>query len=334
MPIVSIIVPIYNSEKYLRCCIDGILLQTFTDFELILIDDGSVDKSSQVCVEYASKDDRIKYIHKLNSGVSDTRNQGLGVAKGQYVIFLDADDYWYEDTALEQLVRKALQYDLDIVRGEYKAVDQEGCDLFERPLTEEKQQLANQILTPGRFYTKIMNGENFLVLSLFKRDAIGELRLNDKRSFLEDMEFYVELLLKPLRCMFIPVRFYAYRKYNDSASNQPRVKNLVDSFSMTAVFDRFANIVEDCDLKKAYRYNSIMMYYWTLETISQEPYYIDRFNIIRNLSLKELNKQVLEWVYSTKKIYPLPVYMSPILGIYYFRLKHNVGCLFRKIIKS
>ena len=208
---ISVIVPVYNAEKYLRRCIDSILAQTFTDFELLLINDGSTDLSGAICDEYALNDSRIKTIHKPNTGVSSTRNRGLNESQGKYIIFLDADDFWYVNIALEQLVEIAEKYDLDVVRGEYKAVTQDGNDLFERPLTKEKQQLANQILTSVQFYTKIMCGENFLVLSLFKRESIGNIRLNDKRSFLEDMEFYVELFCQPLRCMFIPIRFYAYR---------------------------------------------------------------------------------------------------------------------------
>ena len=331
MTTISIIIPIYNVDIYLQQCIESILLQTFTDFEVFLIDDGSTDKSAFICDKFSSIDCRIRVIHKKNTGVSDTRNVGLDIASGKYVIFLDSDDYWYDNTALEQLVVAAEKYNLDLVRGEYKAVDQDGNDLFERPLTKEKQQLANQILTSGQFYTQIMCGENFLVLSLFKRESIGNIRLNDKRSFLEDMEFYVELFCQPLRCMFIPMRFYAYRKVDSSASHTPKVKNLQDSFSMCDVFNKYANVVEDEILREAYRTNSIMMYYWTLGTLSQEPYYKDHISIIEKLSLGEINKRVRTWANSTKKIYPLPVYISPQLGVSYFRLKYKIGCILRKL---
>ena len=333
MPTISVIVPIYNAEKYLHKCIDSILSQTFTDFELLLLDDGATDKSGDICDEFSQGDNRIKVIHKSNTGVSDTRNQGLNVAKGKYVIFMDADDYWFVDSALEQLVEKAEKYNLDIVRGEYKAVDKDGNELFKPIFTKAKQKLANQILASGEFYVEIMNGENFLWFSLFKKEAIGNIRFNEKRSFLEDMEFYAELLLQPLCCMFLPICFYAYRKNNESVSNMFKVKHLLDSFSMMDVFDGYASITKDILLKESYRYNSIMMYYWTLETMSQNPYYKNRLNLIKDLYLEKLNKKVLKWVHSTKKIYPLPIYMSPILGIYYFRLKHTIGCLFRKLIK-
>ena len=88
-PAISIIIPVYNAEKYLRRCIDSVLSQSFTDFELILVDDGSTDSSPQICDEYASQDSRVKVIHKANGGVSAARNDGLDIAKGEYVTFIE-----------------------------------------------------------------------------------------------------------------------------------------------------------------------------------------------------------------------------------------------------
>ena len=105
-PCVSIIVPIYNAENYIRRCIDSILNQEFTDFELILADDGSKDASGAICDEYAKKDPRIHVIHKKNTGVSDTRNLAIAQAKGTYLQFLDSDD-WITPDATKLLVRAA-----------------------------------------------------------------------------------------------------------------------------------------------------------------------------------------------------------------------------------
>lgn len=328
---ISVIVPVYNTEKYLDICIQSILSQTYTDFELLLIDDGSTDSSGAICDKYAERDSRVRVFHKENGGVSSARNLGLDNARGKYVIFLDADDYWYDTTVLQKFVDIAEKYKLDIVRGEYKAVDVNGNDLFERPLSEEKRQLSYKIINSGIFYSQIMCGENFLVLSLIRKDAIENLRFNVDRSFLEDMEFYAHLLLQPLRCMFVPIRFYAYRKNENSASFTPKVKNIIDSFSMTAVFNECVASAEDEILRESYRYNSIMMYYWTLDTMSQYSFYNDRLNLIKQLFLDDLNKKVCRWAIESKRIYPLPIYISPLLGIYYFRFKHYVGRLLRTI---
>ena len=94
MPFFSIIVPVYKVEKYLNQCVSSILEQDFKDFELILVDDGSPDGCPAICDELAITDERIKVIHKINGGLSDARNAGLAIASGDYVIFLDSDDFW------------------------------------------------------------------------------------------------------------------------------------------------------------------------------------------------------------------------------------------------
>ena len=110
-PKISIIVPVYNAEKYLHRCIDSILTQTFSDFELLLIDDGSTDKSGQLCNEYASKDNRVKVFHKQNGGVSSARNLGLDNAKGEWIAFVDSDDS-VMNTYLSELISSN---DVDLV---------------------------------------------------------------------------------------------------------------------------------------------------------------------------------------------------------------------------
>lgn len=114
-PAISIIIPVYNAEKYLRRCIESVLTQSFTDFELILVNDGSKDKSPQICDEYASQDTRVRVIHKANGGVSAARNDGLDIAKGEYVTFIDSDD-WVEREYLQSLYDKR---SLDFVIGSF-----------------------------------------------------------------------------------------------------------------------------------------------------------------------------------------------------------------------
>ena len=99
---ISVIVPVYNTEKYLHRCVDSILAQTFTDFELLLIDDGSTDSSGAICDEYAQKDSRVRVFHKENGGVSSARNLGLDKAKGKWVTFVDSDD-WIKESFLNKL---------------------------------------------------------------------------------------------------------------------------------------------------------------------------------------------------------------------------------------
>lgn len=114
MPKLSVIVPVYNTEKYLRECIDSILAQTFTDFELILVDDGSTDGSGAICDEYAVKDSRIQVIHQQNSGATVARRQGVTHACGEYIAFVDSDD-WISQSQYQEMILKAETYCADIV---------------------------------------------------------------------------------------------------------------------------------------------------------------------------------------------------------------------------
>ena len=113
MPEISIIVPVYNVEKYLTRCIDSILNQTFTDFELILVDDGSTDKSGVICDKYSKIDSRIKVIHSKNEGAAQARNYGLDIAKGKFIGFVDSDDYINRDM-YQILYENINKYNCDI----------------------------------------------------------------------------------------------------------------------------------------------------------------------------------------------------------------------------
>lgn len=118
---ISVIIPIYNVEKYLSRCVDSVLDQTLTDIEVILVDDGSPDRCGQICDEYKTRDERVKVVHKKNGGLSSARNAGLDVAEGEYTFFLDSDD-WLEKDGLERLHTKATETNVDFVRFRpYKA---------------------------------------------------------------------------------------------------------------------------------------------------------------------------------------------------------------------
>lgn len=114
--LVSVVVPIYNVENYLRQCIDSILIQTHKNLDIILIDDGSIDSSGHIADEYAQSDTRITVVHKNNKGLSDARNVGTKIAKGDYLFYLDSDDY-IDSAAIERLIQFAKSRDCDIVQG-------------------------------------------------------------------------------------------------------------------------------------------------------------------------------------------------------------------------
>ena len=127
MPEISVIVPVYNVEKYVGRCIDSILNQTFTDFELILVNDGSTDNSGVLCDKYAKSDDRIKVIHKENGGLSDARNCGIDESLGEYLSFIDSDD-WVENNFLKTLYDNAIKHKAEIVIVNFHKVLDSGLE--------------------------------------------------------------------------------------------------------------------------------------------------------------------------------------------------------------
>lgn len=151
--LVSIIVPIYNIEKYLPHCINSILNQTYKNFELILVNDGSKDASGDVCDEYKELDSRIKVIHKINSGVSDARNCALRIAKGKYVLFVDGDD-WIDNDLLNHYIMKIEKQSADLLISEYNSHINGQC------IPQDPDHLSG-IINIDEAYLKIINPKGF-----------------------------------------------------------------------------------------------------------------------------------------------------------------------------
>ena len=119
--LISVVVPIYNVENYIKKCVDSILSQTYKNLEIILVDDGSPDNCPQICDEYAQKDNRIKVIHKENGGLSDARNAGIDISKGKFITFIDSDDYIEKDY-VEVLYNSIKENASDMAIGSHKAI--------------------------------------------------------------------------------------------------------------------------------------------------------------------------------------------------------------------
>lgn len=189
-PKVSIIVPVYNAEKYLHRCVDSILAQTFTDWELLLIDDGSPDRSGEICDGYAMKDARIRVIHKENGGVSSARNVGLDATKGKWVVFVDSDD-WCESNYLADFFSLDFKpYDNDIVlQGRKNEVDGKIVENFVLRDNVYKNialaMLDNNLLTFGAPYCKLYSN------GLIKK---YDIRFPEEYSYGEDTTFFFRVL--------------------------------------------------------------------------------------------------------------------------------------------
>ena len=325
-PRISVIIPVYNVEPFIRRCVDSILAQTFTNIECLLIDDGSKDKSGEICDEYAANDSRIRVFHKENGGPSSARNYGLDQASGEYVIFQDADDFLLDSGAFLRLITYAVQNQLDILRFDYSVVDKYGIRIRQKPL-DNKVHLFGAVFGPATLVKEAFCGEWFTVLCLIKRSIIRSVRFNQRLTFLEDMDFYARLLASyNLKCGYMPEYFYAYRQVDNSLSRAGSDSNFECSFSLCDVFAELADVAVDKGLREIYRYYSVMMYYWTLNSISDKPYYGRRREIFDICDVSSLHSRTLRRMKNVNRIckYWLFIILKPSWASHLLRIKTRI----------
>lgn len=323
--VVSVVVPVYNVELYLEECVESVLKQDYFHWELLLVDDGSTDASGKLCDELSLRDKRIKVFHKINGGLSSARNLGLDKAKGKYVIFLDSDDYWLTNVCLSNLLQAAENFDADVVRGEYKEVDEYGNDLLVKDFSKKADKKLC-LLSSSIFYKYIVGRENFSVLFLFRRAILDStLRFDEARCFEEDVELNIRLFSKNLRCVYIPDIFYAYRKRSYSIVTTSNINHLRDSFLLSDIFEKYSHIVNDYELQEFYQENAVLMYYWTLVTIAEDPYYHERIRIIKQLKLSQRRKKILSWAHKYKIIRKSYIFnvLPPNISLFLFRIRNK-----------
>lgn len=205
-PLVSIIVPVYNVEPYIHRCIDSILAQTYQQMQIILIDDGSPDRCGEICDEYSKKDSRIIVIHQENEGLSGARNTGLLFAKGEYVAFVDSDD-WIHPKMYETLIGLSRKYDLDIVRSSVCETDNKGYKKSIQP----SNSIANRIIEQDNLFNLYF--ESFLCKivwnALYKKSVVLDIAFPERCQF-EDNYASGRYLYRAKRMMIIPDMYYYY----------------------------------------------------------------------------------------------------------------------------
>lgn len=242
---VSIIVPVYKVENYLRQCVDSLLTQTYTNFEIILVDDGSPDDSPKICDEYALKDNRVKVVHKKNGGLSDARNFGIQASSGDYLAFVDSDDYWDDDMALEKAMSVCDNLDADVLLFGFKKYyqDTKEYETIHMNTTHDdcnRLMPIDDMLKRNVFVTSACN--KIVKAKFFKdRDRIRFV----KGQLSEDIEYCAQLILKADRFAVLPENFYVYRQgRRDSISANIGTKNLTD---IAAVIKKYVDIGKDND---------------------------------------------------------------------------------------
>lgn len=211
---ISFIIPVYNAEAYLRKCLDSILNQSFKEIEVILVNDGSTDSSPLICDDYVNKDSRIRVLHKQNGGQSDARNKGVSISTGEYIIFVDSDDFWIGEDSLKEIIDIALlNKECDFI-GFNCSYYYSNSASYTRWI-EYNKELTSTINKDDALQLLVSSGTFPMspCLKLISRKSIDRMSLHFKTGTLaEDIPWFIDLLEGTQKCMFLNMYVYAYRQ--------------------------------------------------------------------------------------------------------------------------
>ena len=222
--LISIVIPIYNAEKYLEECLNSIKNQTYKNFEVIMVNDGSKDDSETICMNFLRSDSRFRYLKKENGGVSSARNVGLDNVEGDYITFIDADD-WVDENYLDLLITTVEKNHSDIVVSSYKQFNNIDVFYLRAYTIQEKYLLNFERMNRDDFLTifpKLMSTNvcfNNAVSKLFRKDLVKNLRFNTSIKYGEDLDFYFRLYLNVDSISYVDEPTYVYRMHGDSTTS-------------------------------------------------------------------------------------------------------------------
>ena len=252
--LLSIIIPVYNVEKYIKRAIDSITCQSFSDYEIIICDDGSEDNSGKICDELAASNERITVIHKENGGVSSARNKAFEIAVGKYVYFLDPDDYLMGEVFAENILL-AEQHDCDQVVFSFES---EVCDSNDRVLKRVKYShglsgIRDSVKFREEYLSHIQNVNNVVWNRIYKKSSLGEIRFSEAVKTAEDAVFNLQLVKQGIgRVYYNDKIYYSYmcrinslmNKYNPYRFDNEiliidMLREIIDMWDMREKFNKY-----------------------------------------------------------------------------------------------
>lgn len=267
--LISVIVPIYNTEQYIEKCINSIVNQTYKDLEIILLNDGSTDNSKEICKKWSKMDSRIIFIDKANSGVSDTRNCGIDISKGKYISFVDSDDF-LEPMMYEEMLKSIKENNSDL----------STCGIFLINGSKKEQCLYNypNNMKQKDFFRTIIKKNVTLWNKLFKKEIIGNLRFDTDISISEDEVFLYKYLEKANNISNINKPLYNYNQSNlNSALNIHDSKKYITSIKADYYI---------CKILEKYNFNER----YNIQANCVCNYVIYKKNIGKNFNYEEYDK--------------------------------------------
>lgn len=282
----SIIIPVFNTQKYVSRCIDSILAQTFTNFELILINDGSTDNSGEICNKYAIHDYRIKIFHQANKGLSGARNSGLEIAGGEWIAFVDSDD-WIEPNYLETINRKIQLINVDLYTFGLRRLDDEKI-LYEYCPTYAVE--SNNSFLKSKYYKH--TGWSYV----FRNSIIKKWSIRfplDIKQYTEDQPFLLKYISKCNNVGIINKILYNYYHNSNSITQQP--VNIAWAISKIQAANDFLQFCKQNDVEKSFYEYPVKQLYGDFFTYYQ---------MIKNVDKKEIQREYRKTYIKTLKFYP------------------------------
>ena len=265
----SIIVPVYKVEKYLRSCVDSILGQTYKDFEIILVDDGSPDACPQICDEYAERYENVLCIHQKNGGQSLARNTGQSVASGEYIMFIDSDDYFAESTLLQRIADKTESGTDVIMYGFQKYFESTG------EFGKSEVPVLGGVCTTSEMLQEVLTSDTYCGTAWTKAirsDLLRKHNIEFKPGMIsEDIDWYMQVLCHAQTFDSINDKGIVYRQRSDSTSHAPKLKSLEDNLWILEYWSaKFVQNVTEKELLNSLM--SVMAYYFTNDLILYTSY--------------------------------------------------------------
>ncbi|MCL2218649.1 MAG: glycosyltransferase [Chitinispirillia bacterium] len=286
---ISIIIPVYNTEKYLRKCLDSILAQTLSDFECILIDDGSRDDSPAICDEYAQKDERIKVIHQKNSGASAARNAGLDIAHGEWITFVDSDD-WINKNYLELMYNNAINNNCELSICGMRMFGENG-KLFDKykqiPLVHFDKNSAKNALLGSKYFSVAISGKLVMRKYICEYGICFDVGIKVG----EDALFWFEVIDKVDNILYDSTPCYNYKRNSMSVTlSGDFYINYMDVFKVTKKIHSMEenNIILRNIRSLEVFYSILASYTMAMKNIANREYYHFYFSVIRKNILSYL----------------------------------------------
>ena len=247
VPFLSVIVPAYNVENYIKQCVDSILTQSFTDFELLLVDDGSKDSTGRICDDYAAKDVRVRVIHKQNGGLVSARKAGIAEAKGEYVAYVDGDD-WIAPEMFDNLCAAARKEDADIVISDFMIARESS----QEPLTQNmtggcydkkamREQIYSRMLCNGEYFS--FGFQPSLCSKLFRRSLLlpGQFKVKENIKLGEDAACFYPTILDAEKVVYLKGGYYYFYRMRETSISHAIVRSLYTDEILTLI-----NHLQEC----------------------------------------------------------------------------------------